>query len=153
MISLTEKPLFYYRDYGSENSNRIDQQLTYLWYVQLSEPGEVIEESMTIDMENSKLMWLSLAEVAKWIDDKPADFCHQTIIDLIELGLNRLGEISTEKQAAFPMPTGASKKVRLREVDLYVSFAPMFLSFLLFWKACPFFYRLLCRQKRLTKST
>jgi len=153
MISLTENPLFYYRDYGNENSNRIDQQLTSLWYVQLSEPGEVIEESMAIDMENTKLMWLSLPEVAKWIDDKPADFCHQTIIDLIELGLNRLGENSTEKQSAFPMPIEASNKVRFREVDLSVSFALAFLSFFLCWKACPFFCRILCRQKQLRKST
>lgn len=152
MTTLTERPLFYHRDYIGDNDHRIDQQLTYLWYVQLSQPWEAIEKAVSLDKE-TEIVWLSLPEVAKWIDDKPADFCHQTIIDLIELGLNRLGENSTEKQSAFPMPIEASNKVRFREVDLSVSFALSFLSFFLCWKACPFFCRILCRQKQLRKST
>mmetsp|Transcript_21678 Transcript_21678/g.31060 ORF Transcript_21678/g.31060 Transcript_21678/m.31060 type:complete len:325 (+) Transcript_21678:25-999(+) len=146
MTNLTENALFYLIDSGSENGNRIDKQLTSLWYVQLSQPGKLIEDSMTIDVENTKLLWLSFPEVSKWINDKPADFCHQTFIDLIEIGLTRLSEISTEKQHAFQIPIEASN-VQFREVKLSVWIALAFLSFFLCFKSCPFFCRILCRQK------
>ena len=90
MTTLTERPLFYHRDYIGDNDHRIDQQLTYLWYVQLSQPWEVIEKAVSLDKGNTEIVWLSLPDVAKWTDDKPADFCHQTITDLIGIGLKQL---------------------------------------------------------------
>lgn len=93
--TMTPNPLLYFRDYGPSRyyENRIDQQLTYLWYIQLSERGEVVQKSITIDKENTKYGWYTLEEVARWTDQKPEDFCHQTIIDLIVLGLKTLKEI------------------------------------------------------------
>jgi hypothetical protein len=64
-----------------------------MWYIQLSERGEVVEKSMIIDKENTKYGWYTLEEVARWTDEKPEDFCHQTIIDLVVLGLKLLKEI------------------------------------------------------------
>lgn len=94
-ITMTVNPVFYFRDYGPNRyyESRIDQQLTYLWYVQLSERGEVVEQSMTIDKENTNFGWYTLEEVARWVHEKPEEFCHQTIIDLIVLGLKLLKDI------------------------------------------------------------
>jgi isopentenyldiphosphate isomerase len=93
--TMTTNPLFYFRDYGPHQyyDNRIDQQLTYMWYIQLSERGEVVEKSMIIDKENTQYGWYTLEEVARWTDEKPEDFCHQTIIDLVVLGLKLLKDI------------------------------------------------------------
>ena len=36
---LPVSPLYSFHDYGTQNSDRIDRQLTYLWWVEMDRPG------------------------------------------------------------------------------------------------------------------
>ena len=102
----TDFPLYYIRNYGPRNDNRIDRQITYLWLVTFPKPhGEI--HSMVFDDEVANHKWISLEKVRSWLsedatkdnkvfrsdvgvlDDGPdeGDFCHRTIRSLYEVGL------------------------------------------------------------------
>jgi 8-oxo-dGTP pyrophosphatase MutT (NUDIX family) len=91
---LTNHPVFYYRDYGPSNGNRIDRQLTYLYYVQLDTTG--IELVLDIDNEVADTRWISLQEIQDWIraEERQAvidgGLCDKTIVDLLRLTMELL---------------------------------------------------------------
>uniref|UniRef100_A0A7S4IX81 Nudix hydrolase domain-containing protein n=1 Tax=Odontella aurita TaxID=265563 RepID=A0A7S4IX81_9STRA len=90
---LTPLPLYYIRDYGSANENRVDRQLTYLWEVRLKKDHEVVH--LELDEEVADHRWVSLGTFKKWLEDDGADdvfkdFCHETIAILLQQGLDGL---------------------------------------------------------------
>lgn len=108
----TEFPLYYIRHYGPRNGNRIDRQLTYLWWVRFPRRHEEI--SWRLDDEVADHRWMGLDEVRSWLADDAAkgaqglesggvgeggvrddgpderDFCHGTIRAIYEAGLRGL---------------------------------------------------------------
>jgi isopentenyldiphosphate isomerase len=91
---LTNHPVFYYREYGPSNGNRIDQQLTYLYRVQLDRKGS--ELALNVDNEVADLRWISLQELQDWIraEERQAvidgGLCDKTIVDLLRLTIELL---------------------------------------------------------------
>ena len=117
----TQDPLYYIRHYGPRNDNRVDSQLTYMWYA--SFPKDHNEIDWQLDGEVADHKWMSLDDAAEWLlndakttdndsegvrntgegllggvgNDGPdrGDFCHMTIRSLYAVGLrNILQEMS-----------------------------------------------------------
>jgi len=101
---VTDFPLYYIRNYGPRNDNRIDRQITHLWSVKFSKNHEEI--TWHFDDEVKDYKWITLAETLAWLaedatkynetfisegvkDDGPdvGDFCHRTIRTLYGAGL------------------------------------------------------------------
>lgn len=91
---LTNHPVFYYREYGPSNGNRIDRQLTYLYWVQLDSKGSELE--LHLDNEVAGVRWISLQEVKDWILAEETQavvdggLCDKTIVDLLRLTIELL---------------------------------------------------------------
>ncbi|KAL3817475.1 hypothetical protein ACHAXA_001482 [Cyclostephanos tholiformis] len=112
----TRYPLYYIRRYGARNDDRVDRQLTYLWYVTF--PKRHDEIPLRLDDEVADHVWMRLDDAREWIsndsieggdvvnrddddDDGPdrGDFCHGTIRSLYEAGLeNILRESSVDTE-------------------------------------------------------
>jgi len=104
--NLTAFPLYYIRYYGARNGNRIDRQLTHIWFVKLPKRHQEID--LRLDHEVAGHKWVSVDEMDKWLerdarhdvtiksdnlgDDGPpnGDFCHHTIRSLLQLGVKHL---------------------------------------------------------------
>jgi 8-oxo-dGTP pyrophosphatase MutT (NUDIX family) len=91
---LTAHPVYYYRDYGPANGNRIDRQLTYLWRVQLDS-----RTKLDLDEEVADHRWIELDSLERWLaeDEEKAsrsntdvDFCHHTIRSLMRVGISHI---------------------------------------------------------------
>eukprot|EP00591_Stephanopyxis_turris_P013379 CAMPEP_0195520914 /NCGR_PEP_ID=MMETSP0794_2-20130614/17617_1 /TAXON_ID=515487 /ORGANISM="Stephanopyxis turris, Strain CCMP 815" /LENGTH=199 /DNA_ID=CAMNT_0040650357 /DNA_START=405 /DNA_END=1004 /DNA_ORIENTATION=+ len=92
--NITPFPLYYIRHYGRENGDRVDRQITSLWFVQLGNTSSDVAESKFVpDEEVAGSMWLSLEEAEAWLRQKPNDFCHETIRDLVRVGLDALKRV------------------------------------------------------------
>lgn len=109
--NLTALPVYYERDYGNGNGGRIDRQVTYIWLVEmnLSAVGEsqdrdshsIIDQITNVgdnfffqfDSEVAETKWLPIHELERWVKedtDSRKFFCHETMISLMILGLERL---------------------------------------------------------------
>lgn len=99
--NMTDIPVYYERDYGASNGGRVDRQITYLWLVEMNlgkknsgGRGEELNVLLDLDDEVADHKWISLSEFEDWVSrDKESSskaFCHDTIISLISLGIDRL---------------------------------------------------------------
>eukprot|EP01083_Nonionella_stella_P296065 1005889_1 len=91
--NLTEFPVYYERDYGANNGNRIDRQITYIWLVEMNlDSHQEADKMLELDHEVADHMWMSLDEYEQWVESDTSlkDFCHETITSLIRLGIERL---------------------------------------------------------------
>lgn len=99
--NMTDFPVYYKRDYGASNGGRVDRQITYLWLVEMNlgnintgGKGEELDVLLDLDDEVADHKWISLSEFEAWVsrDMKSSSkaFCHDTIISLISLGIDRL---------------------------------------------------------------
>ena len=66
----TEHPLYYIRHYGPRNENRVDSQLTYLWYAIFPENHDEI--SWRLDDEVADHRWVSLEDARTWLSNDAA---------------------------------------------------------------------------------
>jgi len=94
---LNEYPLYYFRSYGPSNMNRVDRQLTFIWLVQLSLPGEGVP--LNLDHEVVDHKWLTITELEHWVEGdqqriidgvEPSRLCHDTIVQLLEITAAKL---------------------------------------------------------------
>eukprot|EP00591_Stephanopyxis_turris_P007182 CAMPEP_0195531334 /NCGR_PEP_ID=MMETSP0794_2-20130614/35077_1 /TAXON_ID=515487 /ORGANISM="Stephanopyxis turris, Strain CCMP 815" /LENGTH=125 /DNA_ID=CAMNT_0040663095 /DNA_START=420 /DNA_END=797 /DNA_ORIENTATION=+ len=97
--NITPYPVYYLRDYGPENGNRVDRQFTFLNLVLLDAPGESVD--ILEDEEVSDLRWISLSDLGEWVEkesmsnqqgkkDDQGGLCHVTITELFRLCIKRL---------------------------------------------------------------
>lgn len=86
--ALSKYPVYYIRDYGPVNDNRIDRQLTWLLLLQIENKDGPTEISPIIkfDDEVAANKWVDVYDIKK-LD---LDFCHSTINDLLTQGLDLL---------------------------------------------------------------
>ena len=63
----TKFSLYYIRNYGPRNDNRIDRQLTYLWIVMF--PKRHKDTHLQLDNEVADHKWVSLDEVVGWLSE------------------------------------------------------------------------------------
>jgi isopentenyldiphosphate isomerase len=99
---LPGSPVFYFRDYGKENENRVDRQLTYLWWVQMDSVGDQLPLKMDAEVKNHK--WITTDTLESWLKEAHGNFestgkvgirmCHETILTLWELVLKKVQNIS-----------------------------------------------------------
>eukprot|EP00593_Proboscia_inermis_P009555 CAMPEP_0171313268 /NCGR_PEP_ID=MMETSP0816-20121228/40039_1 /TAXON_ID=420281 /ORGANISM="Proboscia inermis, Strain CCAP1064/1" /LENGTH=237 /DNA_ID=CAMNT_0011800381 /DNA_START=26 /DNA_END=739 /DNA_ORIENTATION=+ len=90
--NLTSLPLYYIRDYGEANENRVDRQVTWIYHVQLKSPGETVGNVMNLDSEVADWGWFGVNEIEEWLQRTPDDFCHETIVQMLKISLDSLGE-------------------------------------------------------------
>jgi len=98
--NMTEFPVYYERNYGADNGGRIDRQATYLWLVEmnLERKDRAVEQTfaandlLELDGEVAKHMWIQLFNFEQRLASPTPefDFCHDTIVSLLRLGLDRL---------------------------------------------------------------
>ena len=81
-VTSTQQPVYYYRDYGSSNDNRVDQQLTWVMLVQLEGNAKELKNVIRFDEEVEGWEWRNKSEITSWMKDSPDDFRHDTIRDL-----------------------------------------------------------------------
>jgi len=105
ITNLTAAPVYYERQYGPGNGNRIDRQCTYLWLVEMNVDGDNIgshywEEVLDIDNEAIDHVWKSLDELERWMESGTAlqDFCHDSILSLLRLGMDRMKVLKKAKK-------------------------------------------------------
>ncbi len=104
--NLTEYPVYYERDYGPSNGNRIDRQITYLWLVEMNLSSndqtsrQEADALLQLDHEVADHSWKPLDQFEQWLmnDDAvaPKDFCHPTIVSLLRLGIERVKLLSSK---------------------------------------------------------
>jgi isopentenyldiphosphate isomerase len=107
---LTPLPLYYFRDYGSANGNRIDRQATYLYWVQMDQPGHKLP--MHLDEEVADHEWLDQEELSIWIEtarksldemgDAATKLCDSTIVSLWETVLQVYNRAKEELESESP---------------------------------------------------
>jgi ADP-ribose pyrophosphatase YjhB (NUDIX family) len=97
--NITDIPVYYFRAYGKENGNRIDSQITYLYLVEIGfDSGKTktmnhVDDLLDLDDEVADHQWISLPQLKEWNDAEKknvSEFCHDTIVSLMNLGLERL---------------------------------------------------------------
>jgi isopentenyldiphosphate isomerase len=102
MKPLTLLPLYYLRDYGPSNGNRIDRQVTWSYWVQLNQSADQI--MIHVDEEVAEYRWISIDEFDHWLqheedllrNNRPLQrLCHHTIVSLCRLGM---GELRNKKE-------------------------------------------------------
>ena len=102
---LQEVPLYYFRDYGAQNSNRIDRQLTYLWWIKMDRPGTLLP--LKLDSEVSHHDWIEAETLQMWFDEAHDNIarsrsvgdrmCHDTIVTLWETVFKEVQRLNTTK--------------------------------------------------------
>jgi len=110
--NMTALPIYYERDYGAANEGRIDRQATYIWLVEMNLSAmmesrdnnyqtiaQIIDDDgfFQFDSEVAETKWLPINELEQWVKedaDEKKFFCHETIISLMNLGLERLKVLS-----------------------------------------------------------
>ena len=70
IYNATELPLYYVRHYGPRNGNRVDRQVTYLWYAIF--PKNHDEIIWRLDDEVSDHRWVSLEGARAWLSNDDA---------------------------------------------------------------------------------
>mmetsp|Transcript_50540 Transcript_50540/g.123255 ORF Transcript_50540/g.123255 Transcript_50540/m.123255 type:complete len:258 (+) Transcript_50540:363-1136(+) len=76
--NLTEHALYYYRRY---DDGREDKQATNIWLFILDSQHTILP--FEFDDEVSGTKWISVEEVITWAQERPADFCHESITKLL----------------------------------------------------------------------
>lgn len=89
---LPDSPVYYFRDYGISNENRIDRQVTYLWLVEMDLPGALLPLKMDDEVADSD--WVDGDTLQSWFTegnrnmlnngDTGRRICHVTILSLWE---------------------------------------------------------------------
>ena len=102
---LHEVPLYYYRDYGEHNSNRIDRQLTYLWWIRMDRSGKFLP--LKLDSEVSHHDWIDTETLQMWFYEAHENIarsqsagdrmCHHTILALWETVFKEVQRLNTTK--------------------------------------------------------
>lgn len=100
--NLTQHPIFFYRNYGPTNQNRIDRQFTYPYQVQLQYTHEqivkdgVLDQIFQLDHEVADHQWIHLDKLQSWLQHDLGvynDFCHNTTIQVMKYGLDSLQQL------------------------------------------------------------
>ena len=104
ILNLTEYPVYYERDYGASNGDRIDRQVTWLWLVEMNfdmkERGrQEADNLLQLDDEVADHSWVPLDDFERWVksDALLKDFCHDTITSLLRLGIERMKILAKNK--------------------------------------------------------
>jgi isopentenyldiphosphate isomerase len=102
---LPASPLYYFRDYGTQNSNRIDRQLTYLWWVEMDRPGAQLP--LKLDAEVAHHDWIATETLQSWFKEahnnllntgySGSRICHETIVTLWEKVFKEVQRIQATK--------------------------------------------------------
>lgn len=102
---LQEVPLYYFRDYGEHNRNRVDRQLTYLWWIQMDRSGTLLP--LKLDSEVSHHDWIDTETLQMWFDEAHDNIassqsvgdrlCHETIVTLWETVFKEVQRLNTTK--------------------------------------------------------
>lgn len=89
---LAPLPLYYIRDYGPTNGNRVDRQPTYIWWIQMDQPGSQLP--LKLDDEVANHAWMSTEQLQNWFDEAHqrlettghtgTRLCHSTVLSLWE---------------------------------------------------------------------
>ena len=103
MRNLTEYPVYYERDYGKPNGNRIDRQVTWVWLVEMNfnttgSGRQQAENLLQLDEEVADHAWLKLADFESRVksDVELNYFCHDTILSLLSMGIERIKMLRTK---------------------------------------------------------
>lgn len=99
---LPGSPIYYARDYGTKNSNRVDRQLTYLWWVKMDSAGA--ELPIKPDAEIALHEWIETKTLQGWLEEAHENLakttgvgsrlCHKTIVTLWETVLRGVQEVN-----------------------------------------------------------
>ena len=99
---LPDSPLYYVRDYGQQNSNRIDRQLTYLWWIKMDRAG--IYLPIEPDAEVAYHDWIEVKTLQEWLHEAHENLashgsvgsrlCHETIVTLWETVLKGVQRVN-----------------------------------------------------------
>jgi hypothetical protein len=103
---LQGSPVYYFRDYGIQNSNRIDRQLTYLWWIKMDKVGSQLP--IKPDVEIAHHDWIDTRTLQDWLNEAHNNLsstgsvgsrlCHETIVTLWETvlkGVRRVNPTTT----------------------------------------------------------
>jgi ADP-ribose pyrophosphatase YjhB (NUDIX family) len=115
--NLTSNPVYYFKDYGPEKENRVDQSPIYLYEVRFKRKHADI--ALKLDEEAANHQWIDVDELLLWmqrdaIEAKYKDFCDPTISKLIQFLLERLKSLHTNQDAEQPADTKPISSRRLR---------------------------------------
>eukprot|EP00543_Licmophora_paradoxa_P014077 CAMPEP_0202462086 /NCGR_PEP_ID=MMETSP1360-20130828/52433_1 /ASSEMBLY_ACC=CAM_ASM_000848 /TAXON_ID=515479 /ORGANISM="Licmophora paradoxa, Strain CCMP2313" /LENGTH=270 /DNA_ID=CAMNT_0049084407 /DNA_START=126 /DNA_END=938 /DNA_ORIENTATION=- len=99
--TLSEMPPFYFRDYGIANGNRIDRQVTYVWLIEMDQPGSKLP--LHLDDEVADHKWLQPESLETWLQEGRHNLqttgetgqrlCHETILTLWEFVMENYKKI------------------------------------------------------------
>ncbi|KAI2511718.1 hypothetical protein MHU86_2612 [Fragilaria crotonensis] len=102
---LPDSPVYYFRDYGTLNSNRIDRQLTYLWWIKMDMVGSQLP--IKPDAEIAYHDWIETRTLQQWFNEAHENFastgsvgdrlCHETIVTLWETVLKGVHRVNPTK--------------------------------------------------------
>ena len=95
MKDMKALPAFFSNEYETSLGHRVDRQFTYLWYVQLNVSGDfVVNEMLKLNSydhdEVAEMKWISVPELETLLQQRPDQFCHNTVISLLSLGIPEL---------------------------------------------------------------
>lgn len=91
IISLTNYPVYFRREYGPNVGNKIDKQLTYLVYVRLNDSHENIK--FVFDNEVDDVRWIDIGKSREFLDSN--DVCHGFMHAMLEIGIGSILRNST----------------------------------------------------------
>ena len=102
---LPGSPVYYYRDYGKQSSNRIDRQLTHLWWIKMDRAG--INLTIKPDAEVAYHDWIEVKTLQEWLNEAHENLassgsvgsrlCHETIVTLWETVLNGVQRVQSTR--------------------------------------------------------
>jgi isopentenyldiphosphate isomerase len=106
---LATLPVYYFREYGPSNGNRVDRQVTWQWRIQLNQSSDQLP--LKVDDEVAEFRWLTLPELSTWVEEaeqavlhsRPLEkLCHHTIVSLCRTGLDQLADLLDRKVTKAP---------------------------------------------------
>merc|ERR1712129_457548 len=85
---LLPRPIWYTADYGS----RFDRQAIWVWQVTLNVTGDLAP--LSPDDEVTEIRWIPPSELAPWVAQRPADFCHASREQLVQIFSKHLPSVT-----------------------------------------------------------
>ena len=102
---LPGSPVYYFRDYGMQDSNRIDRQFTYLWWIKMDRVGSQLP--IKPDAEIAYHEWIETTKLREWLNEAHENLastgtvgsrlCHETIVTLWETVLKGVQRVNPTK--------------------------------------------------------